>query len=75
MALQSTQPLAEMSTRYLPEGKGWPALKAYLTAICEPIYLEKCMRLDVSQPYWPSRPITGIALTLFFSCTICKKKR
>jgi hypothetical protein len=38
MALGSTQPLAEMSTRNLPGGKGRPARKAdNLTAICEPI--------------------------------------
>jgi hypothetical protein len=38
MALGSTQPLAEMSTRNLPGGKGQPARKAdNLTAICEPI--------------------------------------
>jgi hypothetical protein len=36
MALGSTQPLTEMSTRKLPEGKGRPARKADLTAICEP---------------------------------------
>jgi hypothetical protein len=38
MALGSTQLLAEMSTRNLPGGKGWPARGAdNLTAICEPI--------------------------------------
>jgi hypothetical protein len=38
IALGSTQPLTEMSTRNLPEGKGHPAHKAdSLTAICEPI--------------------------------------
>jgi hypothetical protein len=38
MALGSTQPLTEMSTRNLPGGKGGPALKAdNLTAIYEPI--------------------------------------
>jgi hypothetical protein len=38
MALQSTQPLTEMSTRNLPEGKDWPERKAdNLSAICEPI--------------------------------------
>jgi hypothetical protein len=37
MALGSTQPLTEMSTRNLPVGKGRPARKADLTAICEPI--------------------------------------
>jgi hypothetical protein len=38
MALGSTQPLTEMSTRNLPVGKGLSARKAdNLTAICEPI--------------------------------------
>jgi hypothetical protein len=38
MALRSTQPLTEMSTRKLPGGKGGPARKAdNLTAVCEPI--------------------------------------
>jgi hypothetical protein len=38
MALGSTQPLTEMSTRNLPGGKGWPVRKTdNLTAICEPI--------------------------------------
>jgi hypothetical protein len=38
MALGSTQPLTEMSTRNLPGGKGRPAHKTdNLTAICEPI--------------------------------------
>jgi hypothetical protein len=37
MALGSTQPLTEMSTRNLPGGEGRPELKADLTTICEPI--------------------------------------
>jgi hypothetical protein len=38
MALGSIQPLTEMSTMNLPEGKGRPAREAdNLTAICEPI--------------------------------------
>jgi hypothetical protein len=38
MALESTQPLTEMSTRNLPDGKGWPASEAdNLAAIWEPI--------------------------------------
>jgi hypothetical protein len=37
MALGSTQPLTEMSTRNIPLGKGRPAHTADdLTAICEP---------------------------------------
>jgi hypothetical protein len=38
MALGSTQPLTEMSTRNLPGGKGRPVREAdNLTAICKPI--------------------------------------
>jgi hypothetical protein len=38
MALGSTQPLTEMSTRNLTGGKGKPVREAdNLTAICEPI--------------------------------------
>jgi hypothetical protein len=38
MALRSTQPLSEMSTRNLPGGKGRPEGKAEdLTALYEPI--------------------------------------
>jgi hypothetical protein len=36
MALGSTQPLREMSTRNLSGGKVGPKRKADLTAICEP---------------------------------------
>jgi hypothetical protein len=39
MALGSTQPVTEMSTRNLPGSKGQPARKAdNLTAICDPIF-------------------------------------
>jgi hypothetical protein len=38
MALGSTHPLTDMSTRNIPGGKGRPVHKAEnLTAICEPI--------------------------------------
>jgi hypothetical protein len=37
VALGSTQPLTEMSTRNLPGGKGRAVLEADLTAICESI--------------------------------------
>jgi hypothetical protein len=59
----SIEPLTEMSTRNLPGGRGLPALKAEnLTAICEPIG-----SLDISQPYGPSWPVTGIVLPFTFT--------
>jgi hypothetical protein len=49
MALGSTQPLTEMSTRNIPVGKGRPARKAdNLTAICEP-NIRKYESLNLSQ--------------------------
>jgi hypothetical protein len=64
MALGSTQPLTEISTRIFLGGKGRPALKAdNLTAICEPIVQRKCGTLDVSQPYG------GAVLSPLVSCS------
>jgi hypothetical protein len=63
MALGSTQPLIEMSTRNLPGGKGRPVRRAdNLTAICEPTVYTKRRSLDNSQPSGPSRLVTGITL-------------
>jgi hypothetical protein len=51
MALWSTQPLTEMSTRNLPGGKGRSAHKVdNLTAICDPIV---CKNVGASTSHIP----------------------
>jgi hypothetical protein len=63
MALGSTQPLTEMSTRNIPGGEGRPARKAdILTAIYELIIYKMWEPRHLTQPYDPSRPVTKIAL-------------
>jgi hypothetical protein len=60
MALESTQPLTEMSTRNLPVGEGRPARKADNQPPSVSRLSRKCGSLDISQPYGPPRPVTGI---------------
>jgi hypothetical protein len=66
MALGSTQPLTEMSTRNIPGGKGRPARKAVSPPSVR-LLSSICGNLDVSQPYRPSRPVTGIELPFYNS--------
>jgi hypothetical protein len=54
MALRSTQPLTEMSTRNLPAGKGRPVNKAdNLTTICEP-NVQKILKPQPPTNLWAS---------------------
>jgi hypothetical protein len=56
MALESTQPLTEISTRNLPGCKERPTCKAdNLTSICEPTVYTKWGSLNVSQLLWASK--------------------
>jgi hypothetical protein len=65
MALWSSQLLTEMSIRNVPGGKGRPRRKAdNLTAICK-LTVYKCGSLNISQPYGPLLPVTGIVLPYF----------
>jgi hypothetical protein len=55
MALGSTQPLTEMSTRNIPGGDGRPARKSdNLTAICEPIVYKKMCEPQHLTALWVS---------------------
>jgi hypothetical protein len=67
MTLGSTQPITEMSSRNLPEGKWWPARKANnLTAIYETtVCLEN---VGASQLYGSTRHVTGRALPFMSIC-------
>jgi hypothetical protein len=57
MALESTQPLTEMSTRNLPGGRKRPARRAdNIAAICKP-NVWKCGSFDVSQACEPPLPV------------------
>jgi hypothetical protein len=66
MALGSTQPLAEMSTRNIPGVKGRPACKAdNLTAICEPI-IQKIWEIQRLTTIWASMARYVDSFTFFF---------
>jgi hypothetical protein len=69
MALRSTQPLTEMSTRNVPVDKWRPARKAENSPPSVSQLYRKCGNLDVSQPHGTPLPLRGIALLVFFFFT------
>jgi hypothetical protein len=75
MALGSTQPLTEMSTRNLPGGKGWPACGSdNLTFICEPI-VYKMWEPRCLTTLWAFTACYRIAFTCICYNSVCHQSR
>jgi hypothetical protein len=66
MALGSTQPLTEMSTRNLLRVNRGRRVTVITSSPSLNRLSRKCRKLDILQPYRPLRPVTRIALAFIF---------
>jgi hypothetical protein len=64
MALGLIKLLTEMSTMYLPGGKAWWHVRLTSSSLPVSQLPRKCGSLNISQPYGPLLPVTGVAILI-----------